>query len=93
MNIIGLEGDPSKRKIRSKYRTFCNLCRHRIEVGEDVWGWASHKFLVHLRCVDKEDDMSNYEFRQNVKVRRNKKKYRKMSQAKPAPTSGLRPRS
>lgn len=75
MNVLGMEGDTSKRKVRSKYRSFCNLCRRRIEAQEEVWSWMNNQFLVHLRCIDKEDAVSNYEFRKNIKKRSKKTKH------------------
>lgn len=75
MKLLGLEEDDSKNKVRSKYRTFCSLCRRRIEINEEVWSWMNNQFLVHLRCIDKEDAVSNYEFRRNIKKRSKKNKH------------------
>lgn len=68
MAVLGMDG--TEQKVRSKYRTFCNLCRKRIEKDEEVWSWSGHMFLVHLRCNDHDMDMSNYEFRTFAKKRR-----------------------
>jgi hypothetical protein len=61
--------DGTEQKVKSKYRTFCNLCRKRIESGEEVWSWTQHTFMIHLRCLDKTEAMSNYEFRTFSKKR------------------------
>ncbi len=81
MTILGMDG--TEQKVKSKYKTFCNLCRKRIEVGEEVWSWTGHRFMIHVDCSSKSDAMSNYEFRTDSKKRSLKKKKRSTSNQHP----------
>jgi hypothetical protein len=77
MTVLGMDG--TERRTKARYKTFCNLCRKRIEKNEEVWSWAGNIFMVHLRCADHEQDMSNYEFRTLAKKRSSKKKKNKQA--------------
>lgn len=69
MNTVGLSSDKSKKEVKSKYNTFCSLCRKRITQGEVCYSWDKKEFMVHLDCNAPEvkSRMSNTEFRKNAK--------------------------
>ena len=45
---LGLDGTEVVAK--SKYNTYCNLCRRLINKGEQAFTWPGSKFLIHLDC-------------------------------------------